>query len=87
MANQNETNRPTTTTRIGRFQISLWENQRLTKAKHDYDAEREHNALRACVQHGTFNKTTQTWENQSIWCNPDELRDLANALDQFSPDI
>ena len=40
--------------------------------------------VRACVQYGRFNKMTNTWENQSIWCAPDELRNLAEVLDQLN---
>ena len=60
---------PVSKFRSGRFQVSLWECRR---------------GLRACVQCSRFNKLLGEWENQSIWCDPHELRDLAGALDQVS---
>ena len=89
MANQNETNKPVTKTRVGRFQMSIWRRKRLipVQDQDDYGAERVVKMARACVQYGRFNRGKQRWENQSIWCNPDELRDLANVLDQLNQAI
>ena len=86
MAKQDETNTPTARSRIGRFQISIWKRKRVLPAKNDFDIEREVEMARACIRHGRFNRATQSWDNQTIWCNPDELRDLVNALDKLSQD-
>ena len=87
MVSQNEKNRPVAKGKVGRFQISVWKNKKLFKAKNGFDVEREVVVARACIQYSTFNKVQGTWKNQSIWCNPEELRDLPNALDKLNEDI
>ena len=39
---------------------------------------------RACLQHSSKDRKTNNWVNQQIWLNPDELRDVANALDKLN---
>ncbi len=66
----------------GRISISLW--KLATR-----NGERE----RVCVQHSRKDMRTSEWRNQQIWLNLDEVRDLANAMDEFggaeveAPDI
>jgi hypothetical protein len=79
-------NKPIRKERVGRFQVTIWKNHRLIKARNDYDVEREVETVRGCIQHSTYNKTEGTWRNQSIWVNAEELRDLAQLLDQFDQD-
>jgi hypothetical protein len=76
-------NGPVLKAKIGRFQISLWRKRRVVAARKHYEAEREYVTERICIQRGRFNGRTNRWENQRIWCNPIELRDLANAMDEF----
>jgi hypothetical protein len=77
-------NKPIKKARIGHFEISLWKNRRVIKAKNDFDAERKVETVRACIQHSRYKNTEGAWQNQNIWCNTDELRDLAQLLDQFN---
>lgn len=70
--------------RVGRFQISVWKRKKIIPPQNGFIPEREEDIMRACVQFGSFNKATRTWDNQSIWCKPEELRDLANVLDQLN---
>jgi hypothetical protein len=79
-------NKPIRKEQVGRFQISIWKNHRLIKARNDFDVEREVETTRACIQHSTYSNTERAWKNQSIWANAEELRDLAQVLDQFSED-
>lgn len=48
------------------------------------DLEREVEVGRACVQYSRKNRMTGEWENQSIWCSCEELRDLAQVVDQLN---
>ena len=81
---EDEKKGPLTKGHVGRFQISVWKKKKTLRAKNDFDVEREVEMVRACIQYGRFNRFTKTWANQSIWCNPEELRDLANVLDQLN---
>jgi hypothetical protein len=76
--------KPLVKKRLGRFQVSIWKRKKLLKAKNDYDCEREIEIVRACIQHSQYNKQTNTWTNQVIWCNPDELRNLVQVLDDLN---
>ena len=67
MEQENGKNSPAAKLKIGRFQISIW--------------RQGPGRVTACVQHGKFRRDTGEWVNQSIWCNLEELRDLANVLD------
>ena len=73
--------RPAEKIRMGRFQVSLWFNEKILAARHDCAAEQTWLEARACIQHGQWNKLTREWDNQTIWCSVDELRDLVQALD------
>lgn len=84
MVEEKEKTKPIVSNRVGRFQISIWKKKRLIKAKNDFDVEREVETVRACIQYSRFQKIDRTWERQSIWCNCDELRNLAEVLDQFN---
>ena len=79
-----EKNKPLVKKRLGRFQVSIWKRKKLFKARNDYDVEREIEITRACIQYSKYNKTTNTWNNQTIWCNPDELRNLVQVLDELN---
>ena len=57
----------------GRVSISLW------KFPTKY-GDRE----RGCLQHSSKDWKTKNWVNQQIWLNIDELRDVANALDELN---
>ena len=76
--------KPIKKNRMGRFQISIWRKKRVIAAKNDYDVEREIETVRACIQYGRKNRETGQWDNRSIWCNCDELTNLAQILDQFN---
>ena len=77
-------NRPIMSRRLGKFQISSWSFKRLRAARDDFDAEREYEVIRACVQYSRYNRHTGEFERQQIWCDPHELRDLAALLDGLS---
>ena len=66
--------------RVGRFQISLFRIQRYIAPMRDCSAELPISRVRACVQYSTFDRSKQEWDRHSIWCSPEELRDLGNAL-------
>ena len=80
---QNEEKKgPERKSQIGRFQVSLWKTRRVFKARNDYEPEKQVISRRACIQYSRLNRQTQVWDNQQVWCNLDELRDLAQALDE-----
>ena len=82
MAND-EKQGPESKTRAGRFQVSLWRTKRRLAAKNDFEPEREVVSERACIQYSRLNRQTMGWDNQQVWCNVDELRDLSQALDKL----
>ena len=84
MEQDNEKNRPIVKKVVGRFQVSVWKQKRLFQARTDFDTEREVETVRACVQYSRFNRATRSYDNQQVWCNLDELLDLANALDTLN---
>ncbi len=80
MENNQEKKGPDNETQVGRFQVSHWRTKRTFPARNDFETEREVVSRRACIQYSRLNRLTQSWENQQIWCNPEELRDLFQAL-------
>ena len=68
---------------IGRFQVSIWKRRKVVPAKGDFGVEREVDIVRACVQYSQCNRATGVWERKQIWCNPEELRNLAQVLDEL----
>ena len=76
---------PMSKSKTGRFQVSLWKRNRVFAARHEYDTERTFVSRRACVQYSRWNRYTRSWENQSIWCGWEELRDLVQALESIDP--
>jgi len=82
---KNEKNRPVKKARCGKISISVWRQKRLLpgdKASTGY-VEQYVEFQRACVQHSRKDRNTGEWRNQQIWLNVDELRDLANAMDEL----
>ena len=75
---------PVMRVRNRRFQITFWKTTKVIKAKDECGAERVGQVLRVCVQYSRFSYVRRAWENQSIWFNADELRDLIGALEQFN---
>jgi hypothetical protein len=79
--NMKQENKPFMSRRLGRFQVSMWSFTRLRKARNDFDAEREYEVVRACVQYSRYNRRSCEFERQQIWCDPMELRSLAALLE------
>jgi len=71
-----EKKQPEKKVRVGRISVSIW---RRTVERNGTKFETE----RVCVQHSSKDKANN-WVNQQIWLNPDELRDVANALDELN---
>lgn len=78
---ESDENRPVARVRTGRFQISLWKRKVVLPVRHAYDSERTLVVTRACVQHSRWNRISREWQNQSVWCSVEELRDLVQVLD------
>ena len=77
----NEKNKPYKKIRNGRFQISMFKCSKVLRSGGDTTSELIVENTRVCVQYSRYNRRSGDWERQSIWCSPDELRDLGNALD------
>ncbi len=84
MAGWEENKGPIQKVKVGRFQISIFKKRQWLSARDDYDAEREQSGRTSCVQFSKRNYRTREWENQSIWCDPHELRDLVQALERLN---
>lgn len=74
---------PAVRNKIGRFEVSLWHWRKVYPAHND-GAEREMDVERASIRYSRFNQQDQSWEETSIWCSIDELRDLVQALDRLN---
>jgi hypothetical protein len=82
-----EKKKPEMKSRKGRFQISIWKRTKVIAPKDEqigYVPERSVDIVRACIQYGR--KVNGSWQNQTIWCKPEELRDLQGALDNLQVD-
>ena len=77
---------PVVGSKVGRFQVSAWQWKRVVPVKSEsgFSAEREQDVHRACIRYAKWNVQTSEWDENSIWCNVDELRDLFQALDQLN---
>ena len=73
-----EGKKPLRKIRCEKISISIWKNSIKRKDGSTVDGER------ACVQHSRKNGNTGEWLNQQIWLNVDELRNLAQALDELN---
>ena len=80
MSSIDEKKGPETKSQVGKFQVSLWRRTRVIAPRNDYETERSFEEVRALVQHSRFNRSSDTWDTQRIWCHPDGLRDLMDAL-------
>ena len=76
-------NRPLVKSRVGRFSLSVWVKKRVLPVRHGFDAERERIQERICLQYSRWDWTKREWQRQSVWFNPEELRDLNNAIEQL----
>ncbi len=69
------------------FQVSIWHWEKVVGARggsRDFSAEREIGVHRASIRYSEWNKNSQTWQEQSIWCGIDDLRSLVQALDRLN---
>ena len=84
---ENKKTGPVAKKRMGRFQVSIWKRRKVVPADDGkFRPEREYDAVRACVQYSRYSRRTGEWNRQHIWCNPDELRNLAGVLDSLGDD-
>ena len=80
---------PFSRARAGRFEVSLWQWTKIITARQDQrdiKPDREYIVMRARVRFSRYNHYTQTWDEQVIWCNIEELEGLKQALEQLAPD-
>ncbi len=79
-----EKNEPISKKRVGRFQVTTWKKRKIVPGDESgFRPEREYDIVRACVQYSRYNKVKREYDQQQIWCNPDELRNLVQALDEL----
>ena len=79
---------PDTKVRHGRFQLSIWKQTKVIAPKDEqrgFVPERKVDVVRACIQYSR--KWNGSWQNQSIWCSPEELRDLQHAMDKLDESV
>lgn len=67
--------------KIGKFRIKMFEKNKSPTGK-GFLPEPDDKKYRIVVQH-SWKSFKGEWVNQPIWCSPSELRDLANAIDEF----
>jgi hypothetical protein len=79
-----EKTKPYKTRKSGRFQISLFKFEKVIRNGDTIRSELIVDNIRICVQHSYFNNNTGQWKRQQIWCSPEEIRDLMNAIDNLT---
>ena len=74
--------------RVGKFQISTWQCERVVPSPpdKDYIPERVYDVVRACVQHSRYNRKLGEFERQQIWCDEHDLKELVCALEELTSD-
>ena len=84
---EEQTKGPLFKSRSGKFQATIWKRRKVIPANDArYQPEREIEIVRACIQYSRYNWQRREYDRQLIWCDPHELRDLANALDLLGSD-
>jgi len=68
----------------GRFQISFFKSNRFISPRSGYHAELAVEQIRVCLQYSYFSNYSDKWIRQKIWCSPDELHDLYNAISSLN---
>ena len=71
-------------TKSGRFQISLFKFEKVIRNGDTIRSEVIIDNIRVCVQYSNYNNKAGEWQRQQIWCTPEELRDLVNAIDNLT---
>ncbi len=79
-----EKTKPYKSRKSGRFQISLFKFEKVIRAGDTIRSELIVENIRICLQHSYFNNNTGQWQRQQIWCSPEEIRDLINAIDNLT---
>ena len=71
--------------KVGKISVSFWRNKRLVPGDKNSAGYVENwvEKERVCIQHSHYSNQKKEWNNQQIWMNIDELRDLAQALDEI----
>ena len=79
-------NQPFIKKRVGRFQISVWKCEKVVSPppEKEYIPERVYEVFRACVQYSWYDRKLGDFDRQQIWCNQEELRELALALEELA---
>ena len=69
----------------GHFQATVWRRRKVLPADEErFRPEREFVVTRACIQHSRYNWARRSYDRQQIWCDPHELRALADAIDRLA---
>jgi len=78
--------KPIKKSRFGRFQVTVWERPRIISVGGSAaDGEREKRSeFRASIQHSEFNEYSKIWMDRVLWCNPEELLNLARVLEKLN---
>ena len=81
-------NQPFIKKRVGRFQISVWKCEKVVSPppEKEYIPERVYEVFRACVQYSRYDRKLGDFGRQQVWCNQEELRELALALEELAED-
>ena len=70
--------------KAGRFQISLFKFEKVIRNGDTIRSEVIIDNIRACVQYSKYNNYAGEWQRQQIWCTPEELRDIVDAIDKLT---
>ena len=74
--------------RVGKFQISTWDCERVVPSPPggDFIPERVYNVVRACVQHSRYNRRSGEFERQQVWCDEHDLKELMCVFEELASD-
>jgi hypothetical protein len=76
---------PIAKAKAGHFQASMWRRRKVIPADDErFRPEQEVVVIRACIQYSRYNWARRTYDRQCIWCDPHELRALAQAIEAMT---
>jgi len=75
--------KPIKRSRSGRFQITVWERPRVVHAGSSSEETQKRPEFRASIQHSEFNHYSKIWLDRALWCDQEELVNLAKVLEEL----
>ncbi len=79
---KNNKKQPIYKDKAGRFKISVWKSERAIDDK-NFLMSKVVDTSKACIQYSQYNKNTNSWQTQQIWCFCNDVHNLVKLLDRI----